>query len=143
MFVTECKLVGIAYINRFFYNFRLLLNPSRIDTLCSELEYLIFLYNRRSKLFIKNMKTVQVDKINPNILRQENEPIAIEHKGNLLGYFYPVSYQPSSSDMTEKWEKLEEIIEQAAKESDLAPEVLIDILDPSQPFPFESKSMVS
>ncbi|MDJ0509569.1 MAG: hypothetical protein QNJ64_09995 [Crocosphaera sp.] len=89
------------------------------------------------------MKTVQVDKINPNILRQENEPIAIEHKGNLLGYFYPVSYQPSSSDMTEKWEKLEEIIEQAAKESDLAPEVLIDILDPSQPFPFESKSMVS
>ncbi|MDJ0842969.1 hypothetical protein [Crocosphaera sp.] len=89
------------------------------------------------------MKTVQVDEINSHLLSQENEPIAIESKGHLLGYFYPASYKTSSSDMDEKWERLEKIINQAAKESNLDPDVLMDVLDPSQPFPFESKSMAS
>ncbi|MDJ0729217.1 MAG: hypothetical protein QNJ33_04415 [Crocosphaera sp.] len=82
------------------------------------------------------MKTVQVDEINSHLLSQENEPIAIEYKGHLLGYFYPASCSPSSPDMAEKWERLEKIINQAAKESNLDPDVLIDILDPSQPFYF-------
>ena len=90
-----------------------------------------------------NMKTVQVGEINSHLLSQENEPIAIESEGHLLGYFYPASYQPLSSDMIEKWKKLDKIISQAAKESQLDPELLIDVLDPSQPFPFESESMAS
>ncbi len=89
------------------------------------------------------MKTVQVDEINSDLLSQENEAIAIECKGHLLGYFYPASYKPSSPDMAEKWERLEKVINQAAKETNLDPDALIDVLDPSQPFPFESKSMAS
>ncbi|MDJ0598089.1 MAG: hypothetical protein QNJ37_04525 [Crocosphaera sp.] len=89
------------------------------------------------------MKTVQVDEINSHLLSQENEPIAITDKGHLLGYFYPASYSPSSLDMSEKWKRLEKIINQAAEESNLDPDVLIDVIDPSQPFPFESKSMAS
>ncbi len=103
----------------------------------------IIVYNRSSKSFIGNMKTVQVGEINSHLLSKENEPIAIESEGHLLGYFYPASYQASSSDMTEKWKKLDKIISQSAKESELDPEVLIDVLDPSQPFPFESESMAS
>ncbi|MGK7958068.1 MAG: hypothetical protein AB4063_22855 [Crocosphaera sp.] len=89
------------------------------------------------------MKTVQVDEINTHLLSQENEPIAIEDQGHLLGYFYPASHKPSSSNMAEKWERLEKIINQAAKESNLNPDVFIDVLDPSEPFPFESNSMAS
>ena len=89
------------------------------------------------------MKTVQIDDINSDLLSQTNEAISIEWKGHLLGYYYPASYQLSSPDMDEKWERLDKVMNQAAKETNLDADALIDVLDPSKPFPFESKSIAS
>ena len=80
------------------------------------------------------MKIVQIDEITPHLLSQENEPIAIESQGHLLGYFYPISCQRTPEEVMNKWERLDQIINQAAQESELEPEILIDVLDPSQPF---------
>ena len=92
---------------------------------------------------IKKIKTVQIDDINSDLLSQVDEAIAIEYKGHLLGYFYPASDKQSSPDMDEKWERLDKVINQAAKETNLDADALIDVLDPSKPFPFESKSIAS
>jgi len=86
------------------------------------------------------MKSIELSKLKEQVLLTEHEPLAVEHKGKLLGYFYPVKTQ-DKSEVDALWERLDKALNRAAAESGMDREALIDALDPSKPFPFDSTKL--
>ena len=82
------------------------------------------------------MKSIEVSDLKEQVLLADNEALSIEHKGKVLGYFYPVKTK-DLAQIEALWERLDAVLEQAATESGMDREALIDALDPSKPFPFE------
>ncbi|MGF1479696.1 MAG: hypothetical protein ACFB4I_09415, partial [Cyanophyceae cyanobacterium] len=51
------------------------------------------------------MKTVTLDELKEQVLSAEHEALAIEHRGQLVGYFYPASSEAEVKAATERLHK--------------------------------------
>jgi len=81
------------------------------------------------------VKTVELSDLKEKLLLAEQEALAVEHNGKLLGYFYPKSPK-NQAEADDLWERLDKALDRAAAESGMDREALIDTLDPTKPFPF-------
>lgn len=83
------------------------------------------------------MKTVELNQLIEQVLITDKEALAVEQNGKLLGYFYPVPQEKDKAEIDALWERLDKALDRAAAESGMDREALIDVLDPTKPFPFD------
>jgi hypothetical protein len=82
------------------------------------------------------MKYIELEELQKHLSYLEgNEPLTIEKKGEILGFYYPKN-KPNLESLKEAFELLNATLDQMALESGMGREELIDALDPSKPFPF-------
>jgi|GEM_PF-2539977 len=87
------------------------------------------------------MKNIEVSNFKIEALAG-NEPVCVENNGKLIGYYYPVKEKAKKLEESDAlWQRLDAVLERAARESGLEREALINALDPSKPFPFESPQL--
>jgi hypothetical protein len=64
-----------------------------------------------------------------------SEPLAIEHNGEVVGFYYPKK-QTKQEENQRLFEQIDQILDRMAQQSGMTKDELIDALDPSKPFPF-------
>lgn len=76
------------------------------------------------------MKTVQLSELKEQLLLAENQALAVQHKGKLLGYFYPIPQ--NQTEVNAMWERLEKAIERVVEETGLDEEELVAVFAPKK-----------
>jgi tetrahydromethanopterin S-methyltransferase subunit B len=64
-----------------------------------------------------------------------NEPLVIEHEGEVVGFYYPKK-RTLQEENDRLFAQLDQILERMAEQNGMTKDELIDALDPSKPFPF-------
>ena len=80
------------------------------------------------------MKTVELSELKEKVPLAGNEPLAVEHDGKLLGYFYPKP-QKNQAEVDALWERLEKVVERVMEETGLDEEGLVETLAPNKSKP--------
>jgi hypothetical protein len=76
------------------------------------------------------MKTVQLSELEEQLFLAENQALAVQHKGKLVGYFYPIPQD--QTEVNAIWERLEKAIERVMEETGLDEEELVAALAPKK-----------
>lgn len=80
------------------------------------------------------MKTVDLNDLKKELLLTEQEALAIEHNGTLLGYFYPKNPK-NQAEADALWERLDKAVERVMAETGLDEEGLVEALAPKKSKP--------
>ncbi len=75
------------------------------------------------------MKSIELTNLKEQVLLTENEALAVEHNGKLLGYFYPVKTK-DKAEVDALWERFEKAVERVMAETGLDEEGLVEALAP-------------
>lgn len=67
------------------------------------------------------------------------EPLAIEHDGEVVGYYYPKK-RTKQEELNRKLDRLGELVSKALAETGMTEDEFADLFDTSKPFPYDSDS---
>jgi hypothetical protein len=67
------------------------------------------------------------------------EPLAIEHDGEVVGYYYPKK-RTNQEELNRKLDRLGELVNKALAETGMTEDEFADLFDTSKPFPYDSDS---
>lgn len=68
-----------------------------------------------------------------------NEPLAIEHKGEIIGFYYPKK-RTKQEEVKCAVERLHQAVQQALAETGMTEDEFADLFDLSKPFPYDADS---
>lgn len=63
------------------------------------------------------MKTVELRELKEQLLAVAQEALAVEHNGELLGYFYPVEPETPENDPIAVWDCWEQVLDQVSEDA--------------------------
>lgn len=66
---------------------------------------------------VSSMKTVELRQLKEQLLAVGQEALAVEHNGELLGYFYPVEPETTENDNLAVWDCWEQVLDQVAEDT--------------------------
>ncbi len=67
------------------------------------------------------------------------EPLAIEHDGEVVGYYYPKK-RTKQEELNRKLDRLGKLVNKALAETGMTEDEFADLFDTSKPFPYDSDS---
>lgn len=65
-----------------------------------------------------------------------NEPLAIEHEGEIIGFYYPKK-RTKQEELERKLDRLGQLVNQALAETGMTEDEFADLFDLSKPFPYD------
>jgi hypothetical protein len=63
------------------------------------------------------MKTVELRELKEQLLVAGREALAVEHNGELLGYFYPVEPETDENGAIALWDCWEQVLDQVVEDA--------------------------
>ena len=68
-----------------------------------------------------------------------NEPLAIEHEGEIIGFYYPKK-RTKQEELERTSDRLHQAVQQALAETGMTEDEFADLFDLSKPFPYDADS---
>lgn len=68
-----------------------------------------------------------------------NEPLAIKHEGEIIGFYYPKK-RTKQEEVKRAVERLHQAVQQALAETGMTEDEFADLFDLSKPFPYDADS---